>query len=1168
MKEGSTDEVEGVEESVEADQSTNVSGREQSKQLTPEALSSMAELQRRSKERGTGQDEGWSGGPNWTALQESNKKAQELLEAQRAAASRLRPDESTTITSSDATATSGESSEIRSAAPLTNGGARVSPAFDAHELPLPEVVQEEPQWITEEELAARRPKKKESLISKGVKKVKNKTSAAAGASVRAVGKATEVSARALIDTTDWYADTAKRVGKAAAEQARADSEKLEATLRAQYAESPSETGTPASRERLHTSYFVVGDGNNAPEVQNETGAEAIEQKTEIPIEELEHRLADGVAAETQRRTLEEILNSPDGAAFADLLDRKGINPDEIEIDSERLHTQFEAFRVRESVSEQVHNMLGEMLINEPAPVGSGQKESIGNYIEHAVAYYPEEVVKIQEVFGQLDAHKAQVEEYRKTLASSEADMLSQMSIYVASETPLPANVHDMFKDGFRKQVSEISIAELDDRERTFTLALSGSKGHKGWKEPVLSWMASFVTRDYPTADEKKAIEKLAYEYASDAKYASIQDRCKEELRNIATLREIKKQNDKLVAERTATVDLVKKQMARQLKGTEVWQVALAESARETAKISLEELLKSPKDISHADRQAVLLQDIDRVSSNLAFNLGSEMPIKELRAQVVERMKLMRAAELRKVLIETPIGTGGFDSMFASIDALVASPEIGRHNNEQAVAHIYQSVQKIAEELPGSRGFYARTALLKLRAKYGDMVDAKVEESTPPAKPQTESVTPTAPTEQAQESASSDEIVPSYAPFGMMDDEEHNASNKNAKQDAEPVLSTKQENNYSADEFLRALEERLTSMEQLGQITADQAAEKRRVAALVEKGFSNNPVHDAELFAMAGISDEKKMIDLFESRDIQAVEPSTYTPPGENKQYPIRRESEQSVGAAAEDETRTTTAVEISETLTNVERHAGDKVKVLSPRGVIESGWVITDIDKDTKVAIAHKEGAQRRTKRTELAVPLEMLNSWQQFSDEETLTLAFTNAKTPEELNSAFETSHGIWEGGTYYSSIELTNLLGEAIGGHTSTNKIPNIAGLRGIVRALIAEHVPIAPAVPSASTVAPEVQEVSAAQEVPEVQENVERNIDEQEFARRLRKVKTFDQLSAVLSTIDNVATKKADFSRAFLEKQMNMALTDKKAKWVPTVGGYRVLVARLFEKKSLQS
>jgi hypothetical protein len=68
-----------------------------------------------------------------------------------------------------------------------------------------------------------------------------------------------------------------------------------------------------------------------------------------------------------------------------------------------------------------------------------------------------------------------------------------------------------------------------------------------------------------------------------------------------------------------------------------------------------------------------------------------------------------------------------------------------------------------------------------------------------------------------------------------------------------------------DEFLGALNEELTAMEQSGRITSEQAEEKRKAAALIETGFSDDPKHDALMFSRAGIAGEKETIEILEKK---------------------------------------------------------------------------------------------------------------------------------------------------------------------------------------------------------------------------------------------------------------------------------------------------------------
>ena len=958
-------------------------------------------------------------------------------------------------------------------------------------------------------------------------------------------------ARAFADTTDFYADTAKRLGKAVAEQARTDAKKSEAFIRAKYAEdSAQENQSEAEpRQRLDYAEFAVGDGidgrvEGAAHETSDTLPAPEAPPADIPLEELEHQLADGVVAETQRQTLEEILNSPDGAAFADLLDRKGISPDEIDTNPERLHAQFSAFQARERISTETSALFEEMLTQESAVVGPKQKEAVSQYIEHAVAYYPEEIVQIQETFSALDKHKAQVEEYRKQLASTESDILSKMSIYVAPETPLPANVHDIFDPGYYKQVSDISYADLDDRERTFSLALSGSKGHKGWKEPVLSWVASTITRDWPTPEEKKAIERLAYEFKADHKYPTIQERCKEELRNITALRSLKQQHDALVKEREGTASLVREQIARHMKGTEVWQVALAESAKETANIAMAILTKEPSDAKGAGKQAEILRILDATSTNLAFHLGSEMPINELREKVAERMRLMRAAELRKVLIETPITAGGFDAMFASVDALIASPEIGKHDTAKAVAHIYQSVDNIIPELPEGRAFYARTVLLKLRAKYGDMVDTTLVQPFSTTTREGEKAQTSAPSEQVHVAESPDEIIPGYMPPGMMDEEEVVPSRVEESVEMPPV---REPDEVIAPETLR----------------------------------SNTPAH-----LPATIEVPHTQVEEFgevEGSEMTAQEGVTPAP---------EVNAEEDTNAV-----RTQVAVERTTPRPEAEVSVGERMKILGPTGIIESGWVVEKVDGELNIVTLAKEGAKKRNKHSVKEVPLETLQSWQEFADRDTLDREFANAKTITELFDVFLKLRGVWEGGIFYSSDELVDKVERARLDHTNINQVPNIGKLRGIVKALFAEETANAPVLRATTEDAVDSKETSETVEKEHVPQGKRKSRDTKSidarreeagreyapppgkevikdvyanaaFEQYLVDIESFEALRKLLESTDHVIAGKNEFSGKYLLEQLARAEKSGATDWMPgSIDGLQECVKKLLHNRVAQ-
>ncbi len=62
-------------------------------------------------------------------------------------------------------------------------------------------------------------------------------------------------------------------------------------------------------------------------------------------------------------------------------------------------------------------------------------------------------------------------------------------------------------------------------------------------------------------------------------------------------------------------------------------------------------------------------------------------------------------------------------------------------------------------------------------------------------------------------------------------------------------------------FIETLNNELLAMEKSGQISSEQAEEKRQAAALIEEGFSADPAHDALIFSRAGIAGEKEMVDI-------------------------------------------------------------------------------------------------------------------------------------------------------------------------------------------------------------------------------------------------------------------------------------------------------------------
>ena len=65
-----------------------------------------------------------------------------------------------------------------------------------------------------------------------------------------------------------------------------------------------------------------------------------------------------------------------------------------------------------------------------------------------------------------------------------------------------------------------------------------------------------------------------------------------------------------------------------------------------------------------------------------------------------------------------------------------------------------------------------------------------------------------------------------------------------------------------DLFIDALNKELCILEKSGRISSEQVEEKRKSAALIETGFSNDPKNDALLFSVADIAGEKELIDIF------------------------------------------------------------------------------------------------------------------------------------------------------------------------------------------------------------------------------------------------------------------------------------------------------------------
>ncbi|OGY81420.1 MAG: hypothetical protein A3F54_02115 [Candidatus Kerfeldbacteria bacterium RIFCSPHIGHO2_12_FULL_48_17] len=94
------------------------------------------------------------------------------------------------------------------------------------------------------------------------------------------------------------------------------------------------------------------------------------------------------------------------------------------------------------------------------------------------------------------------------------------------------------------------------------------------------------------------------------------------------------------------------------------------------------------------------------------------------------------------------------------------------------------------------------------------------------------------------------------------------NNPTPPQEEAPKLEKVEEAKNPKDIFFNALNEELSAMEKAGRLSPEQAEEKRKSAALIETGFSDDPVYDALLFSRAGIADEKETIAIFDKKNAE------------------------------------------------------------------------------------------------------------------------------------------------------------------------------------------------------------------------------------------------------------------------------------------------------------
>lgn len=61
-------------------------------------------------------------------------------------------------------------------------------------------------------------------------------------------------------------------------------------------------------------------------------------------------------------------------------------------------------------------------------------------------------------------------------------------------------------------------------------------------------------------------------------------------------------------------------------------------------------------------------------------------------------------------------------------------------------------------------------------------------------------------------------------------------------------------------FMDALSDKLAEMQKSGRLSSEQVEEKKLAASKIETGLSDDAEHDAEIFALSGVAEEKEMIE--------------------------------------------------------------------------------------------------------------------------------------------------------------------------------------------------------------------------------------------------------------------------------------------------------------------
>ncbi len=108
-----------------------------------------------------------------------------------------------------------------------------------------------------------------------------------------------------------------------------------------------------------------------------------------------------------------------------------------------------------------------------------------------------------------------------------------------------------------------------------------------------------------------------------------------------------------------------------------------------------------------------------------------------------------------------------------------------------------------------------------------------------------------------------------------------------------------------DVFLGALNEELSIMEKAGRISPGEVEERKKAAAMIETGFSDDPKHDALIFSRVGIADEKELVEIFNKKNSKE---GNLSPEGDSQEQMKEVEFERALKEDAESEFREVFAI--------------------------------------------------------------------------------------------------------------------------------------------------------------------------------------------------------------------------------------------------------------------